>query len=183
MRPLTLVGYFPKRQTQPPPWLLEMGIQEVASVSACVAPGPDDWAQAWRHNAWGFFDGPDVAWSVVPEDQRATFRLYAYALYPSEFADGVERPSEVVATGVTPLDSAFAAVGYDVVSRSTSSFFECSPLSCNYLAGEIDTNEYCLVRELEEAVALARRVELRRCEPGPYYVLQVWRRLDPAGGP
>lgn len=177
---LSLAGYFPKRVVSPPSWMRRLGIEEVASVSGCIAPGPDNWVGAWRHNGWGFFDGPDVAWSVVPQDQRSTFRLYAYAVYPAEFVNGEERRREIVATGVRPLDPSFAHVGYDVVSRSGDSFFGCSPLSCNYLAKEIDTNAYCLIREVQDAVALARTAERRRCEPGPYYVIRVWRQSGPA---
>ena len=176
MRTLIPVGYFPKRVTDPPPWLLELGIEEVASVSGCISSGPDDWIQAWRHNAWGFFDNSELAWSVVPPDGRSQFRLYAYRLYPSAFVDGVERPLEATADDVNPLDASFESVGYDVVSRSGNTFFECAPLSCNYLAKEIETNSYCLVRELDDALALALSAESRRCEPGPYYVLEVWRQ-------
>ena len=173
---LPLVGYFPKRVTAPPPWLLEIGVREVASVSECVSSGPNDWVQMWKHNALGFFDSPDSAWSVVTPDERSEFRLYAYGLYPSDFSSGVERPFEWASTDVTPLDASFESAGYDVVSRTGGSSFECSPLSCNYMAEEIETNAYCLRRELEEALALARTAESRRCEPGPYFVLQVWRQ-------
>ena len=96
-------------------------------------------------------------------------------MYPSDFSDGVERPLEATPIDVNPLDASFESVGYDVVSRSGTSFFECSPLSCNYLAKEIDTNSYCLVRELDDALALALSAE-SRWEPGPYYVLEVWRQ-------
>ena len=176
MRALPLVGYFPKRVMAPPPWLLEIGVREVASVSECISSGPDDWVQAWKHNALGFFDNPDLAWSVVSPDERSEFRLYAYGLYSSNFSDGLERPYEWALTDVTPLDASFESAGYDVVSRTGGGSFECSPLSCNHMAKEIETNAYCLLREFGEALTLALTAESRRCEPGPYFVLQVWRQ-------
>lgn len=69
----------------------------------------------------------------------------------------------------------FEALGCDVVSRSTGSFFECSPLSCNRLATDRPVNTYCLLDRLEDALGLARRCEPAGCEPGPYHVLRVWR--------
>jgi hypothetical protein len=51
--------------------------------------------------------------------------------------------------------------------------FECSPLSCNAMATEMDTNEYCLFDSLEAAVAGAARFSIEQPEPGDYYVIEV----------
>jgi hypothetical protein len=64
-------------------------------------------------------------------------------------------------------------LGYDVVSRSLGSNFECSPLSCNSAAEEIEVNGYCLIDRLEAAVEAARTFSSGNWEPGPYYVLEV----------
>jgi len=171
-----LLGYFPKQLVAPPDWLRACGVEEIGSVSLCIAAGPDRWLEAWKHNDWGFFADPEVAWSLVPDDKRADYRLYAYALCPVEYREGRERAMEVDAPEAMPISQDYELVGWDVVSRSAGSYFECSPLSCNMLAEEIETNSYCLFSSLEDARELARSADEKRCEPGPYHVLQVWRK-------
>ena len=51
--------------------------------------------------------------------------------------------------------------------------FECSPLSCNSIAGEMGANEYCLFDLLEAAIAGAMRFKIEQPEPGDYYVVAV----------
>lgn len=169
-----LVGYFPKSSVVPPPWMAELGIREVASVSQCISGGPEGWMQAWKHNPWGFFDSPDLAWSVVPKHDRADFQLYAYRAHALDLL-GNERPVRASDGDVQGLPESFVPIGYDVVSRSSGGFFECSPLSCNHLAQEIATNAYCLIEARDQATDLALRADTLQCEPGPYYVLEVFR--------
>jgi hypothetical protein len=88
---------------------------------------------------------------------------------------------EFDAPEVTSISREYELVGFDVVSRSAGSYFECSPLSCNMLAEEIETNGYCLFSRLDDARELARSADEKGCEPGPYHVLQVWRERVPAG--
>ncbi len=51
--------------------------------------------------------------------------------------------------------------------------FECSPFSCNSMAGEMRANEYCLFDSLEAAIAGATRFSIEQPEPGDYYVVEV----------
>ena len=171
-----LLGYFPKQLFAPPASLSARGVVEIGSVSLCMAAGPDGWLEAWKHNDWGFFADPQTAWSLVPPDKRADYRLYAYALYPVEYGKEAEEPLDLDAPEVLPLGPGFEHVGFDVVSRSVGSYFECSPLSCNMLVEAMVTNRFCLLASLEDARELARSAEEKGCEPGPYYVLQVWRQ-------
>lgn len=154
--------------------MAKLGIREVASVSECISSGPDDWVQAWKHNPWGFFDSPELAWSVVPKIHRASFRLYAYRVHALD-ALGNERPVRASDADVHALPESFEPVGYDFVSRSGGGHFECSPLSCNHLAEELETNPYCLLEDRDLAIELALGADSLRCEPGPYYVLEVFR--------
>ena len=171
-----LLGYFPKQLCSPPDRLKVRGIAEIASVSLCISGGPEGWDEAWNHNEWGFFANPHVAWSAVPDGGQADYWLYAYALYPIEYCEGAEEPMEFDGPEVTAVGSEYEFLGYDVVSRSGGSFFECSPLSCNMLAEEIETNRYCLFSDLSAARELALSADEDGCEPGPYHVLQVWRK-------
>lgn len=163
-------------------------VEEIASVSDCISGGPKDWVTAWKHNDYGFFDTAELALERVPADRRAAVDLYAYELYPMRYEDGLEWSIELSPPGATAPETPYEELGYDVVSRSVSSFFECSPLSCNGLASEIPTNAFCLIEEIDVARMFARECESMGCEPGPYFVFGVWRRprprrtVDDAGG-
>jgi hypothetical protein len=176
---LVLIGYFPKRRTPAPEQLRAAGVEEICSVSECLAPGPKDWVEAWLHNAHGCFNNPDDARRVIGEE-TGEFQILAYRLLPLRFRKGHAEPIEVSPPEITPLPPGFRSLGFDVVSRSVSDGFECSPLSCNLMAVEVGVNRHCLVDDLETARGLARRFSVEEPEPGPYYVIEVLRKF--AGG-
>ena len=171
----TLIGYFAKRTVGRPDWLRAPGVAEVCSVSCCVSEDPDGWIDHWRHNAMWVYDTRELAWSVVPETVRGEFDLYAYQMFPVEFVDGEQRPFAIPQLNVEPLPASFDRIGYDAVSRSCGNNFECSPLSCNHMAEHLPTNRYCLIDEADSAFRLAAQCEAGGCEPGPYFVVEVWR--------
>ena len=178
MKNSILLGYFPKQLFRPLERMSEWNIEEIGSVSLCIAEGPEGWRERCNYNEWGFFANPEIAWSLVPGIQQVDFRLYAYALHPVEYWNDDERPMKLAPPDANPLSSEYELVGWDAVSRSGGAGFECSPLSCNLLADELDTNRYCLFPDLESAQRLARAAEGRGCEPGPYHVVEVWRKRD-----
>ena len=79
---------------------------------------------------------------------------------------------------VSPLqpEAGFKLIGHDVVSRSISSFFECSPLSCNYAAQEFAVNSWCLSEHIADAEGACRNISAGNYEPGPYYLFEVLRK-------
>jgi len=174
------IGYFPKRRTPRGDVLKSPGVREICSVSECIASGPDDWIRAWRHNDWGCYDDPSTAWEVVREEERDAFGMFAYELFPVRYVNGDAEALAVAAPAVRSIPASFEALGYDVVSRGSSSFFECSPLSCNGWADEVGANTYCLLDDLAEAHRLAAIAEAEGYEPGDYHVLRVWRERRPA---
>lgn len=174
MEPI-LVGYFPKQLFAPPPFLSEVGVREIGSVSRCIASGPAGWHDLRKHNQWGCYNDPDAAWSVVPCERRSEYRLYAYEVYPMEFFDGAAHALEIPPPQVASLEGDFRPVGWDAVSRSNGQDFECSPLSCNHMVEWFTVNVYCLVN-IDDAQNLAATAEREGCEPGPYVVVNVWRR-------
>lgn len=159
-----LVGYFP-RQTNP---------HEVCSVSHCLNPAPENWVEHWRHNDLGLFNTPSDAWSIVPA-QANGFRLFAYRLLPIRYLGEQAEPFEIAQQNVEPLQSAFVSLGFDVVNKIFSAFFECSPLSCNGMADEVAVNRFCLLETLADAILFAQRCAREEPEPGPFYVLEVLR--------
>ena len=77
--------------------------------------------------------------------------------------------------------SDFEPLGFDVVSKSITDFFECSPLSCNGKATTFSVNAHCLFDALEDAIAAAEAFSKEEPEPGPYYVARVLRRRRARG--
>ena len=185
-----LIGYLPKRYTEATGDIhapAYAGVEEICSVSECIAKSPPDWVDKWGHNTvtW-LFDTPEAAWSVVPVAERTRFRLFAYRLLPVLFHEsGEETDHPLPELTADPIPDGFSFLGYDAVVRhvgtthsggsETPAFF-CSPLSCNGMAAEYPVNRHCLVDNLDAAIALARDFAADHCEPGPYCVVEVWRR-------
>lgn len=174
-------GYFPKKSTSRHEVYDLPGVVEIASVSRCIVKGPDDWVESRTFNDLGFFDEADIAESLVPEPDRSHFDVYAYEFLDERFARGLAEPWIVPQLACKPPGSDFESLGFDVVSKSVSDFFECSPLSCNHGAKTFSANEHCLFDALDEAIAAAKVFSKGNWEPGPYYIARVLRRRRAAG--
>ena len=68
-----------------------------------------------------------------------------------------------------------SALGFDVVSFSACGMHECSYLSCNHMAEEIEVNEHCLLTSFERAKELINNKAFEGCEPGPCRIIAVYR--------
>ncbi|MBK5294992.1 MAG: ankyrin repeat domain-containing protein, partial [Acidobacteriia bacterium] len=168
-----LLGYFPKTTVLPAGWSASANVKEICSVSNCINTAPEGWIERWLHNGWGFFNSRSDAMSVAP--QAGSFDVYAYRIWPRRYLPGAVEDLVVPPLSVEPIPAGFVSLGFDVVSKSVSSFFECSPLSCNGLAAETPVNSFCLLDGLEDAVAFAARCAHEQPEPGAYYVVEVLR--------
>lgn len=127
------------------------------------------------------FDSPALAWSVVPEAERESFEIYAYRIAPVEISEGKEAVFKLPSIAPEPLSGDFESLGFDIVCRSGGTDFECSPLSCNRLAGGIPTNRFCLLDDLTVTLRVARGFDGIACEPGPYFVVEVFRQKRTRG--
>jgi hypothetical protein len=176
----TLIGFFPKKTQCPESFSENSPIVEICSVSEDISPGPDDWIDKWKHNTtWWLYDSEDVAWELTGSEREA-YDMYAYKLCPVVFDGEKETQIVVESTAEGQLDG-YQFLGYDMVSRSSDNAFECSPLSCNYGYKQYKVNRYCLVDEFEEALRITREIARdskakRSWEPGPYYLLEVYRK-------
>jgi hypothetical protein len=168
------VGYFPKRTALPPDWAHPPHVCELCSVSTCLAPAPAEWIQHWRHNDLGFFNTIADAESVVPSG-AAGYSLFAYRLLPFLFSAGRQAALSLPPLTPEPLPPTYVSLGFDAVSKSLSSYFECSPLSCNGEAAKHTVNQYCLFTGAAEAAAAATQWSIEQPEPGDYYVFEVLR--------
>ena len=170
---LILIGYLLKRITRPAEWLAALGVREIASAGYCLAQPPDDWVARWTHNAMWLYSTRAAALALVPEGERNQFRLYAYRVFPTLFDQGTEAVLPIPELDVEPVDETFQPLGFDVVSRSAGTTFECSPLSCNDEATQTVVNEFCLMPDLPSALSAAATFSLDEPEPGPYVVVEV----------
>ncbi len=175
LREPVFVGFFPKVTQRTPAWLGVQSVREICSVSNCISDGPEGWIDHWEHNAHGFYDSEEQA-QVVAAPNSEEFDLYAYHLFPMRCIGDVLEPVTIEsAAAPPPVDYEF--LGYDIVTKSVSDFFECSPLSCNYAAREYPVNQYCLIADRDQAYqALQEISRVGTYEPGPYYLFQVYRK-------
>jgi hypothetical protein len=154
-------------------------VREIWSVSGCISEGPSGWTDKWLHNALGLFDTRDLARSVLSDEEARTFTIVGYRVWDRMFDEGRDVALRVDLPPLSGPDAGFVTVGFDVVARPQSSF-ECSPLSCNGGAADFPTNDACLFRTLDEAMAGAREVSTGNWEPGPYWVVEVLSADRPA---
>jgi hypothetical protein len=176
-RPLQLIGYFPRDVTLPSGWSIVSHVTEICSVSCCINSAPEGWIDRWLHNDLGFYNTLKDARAILPASP-GSFAIYAYRLLPVRFSKGRTESFTPAGYPVEPLPSHFISLGFDVVSKSVSAFFECSPLSCNGMAAEVPVNQYCLVDALDHAIPVAVRFSQQEPEPGPYYVVEVLREAE-----
>ena len=173
-----LIGYTAKQPMPRPERFRPESVREIASVSECIAHRPNGWIDEWQHNDWFVYDTPELARTIAVKLGAASWPIHAWRMLPMRFEETGEVPIEISADAA-PIPPSFERLGWDVVSRSVSPMFECSPLSCNEMATRIAVNEMCLLSSLEEAVAVARRfAHDQLVEPGDYFVLEVWRELN-----
>ncbi len=172
------VGFFPKLTQPADAWLGNESVREVCSVSNCISAGPEDWVNQWQHNELGFYDSESLAQGVAGEAAHR-FDLYAYRLFPVRCLTGAVEtfPLDTASTAAQHLPPDYTFLGYDIVTRASSSFFECSPLSCNAAAREYPVNQYCLIDDLDVAYKSLLAICAQDVyEPGPYYLFEVHRK-------
>jgi hypothetical protein len=168
-----------------PDWLTASGVVDIYSVSNCISHDFADYVPYWKHNGYWLFDAPGAIQALARDnaiDLQGT-SLFYYEVHEQEFDEtaGAWRdfepepsfPTEVV----VPSEKVLA--GYDVVTFSLGSSAECSPLSCNRLAADVETNSHCLLASLEQAQDLLERGAFDNTEPGPYRVFAVYRLAWP----
>lgn len=173
------VGYIAKRVSERPDWLRAPQVRDIYSVSNCVSADFADYVGLWRHNGYFFFDTAEVIRIATAENStplRGT-SLFYYEAYEVEFDGKRWRPYGAVPgieTNVRAPHTQYLE-GFDVVTFSSESSPECSPLSCNSLAEVIPTNEHCLLTSFEEAERnIENGVFLKEGEPGPWRIFAVY---------
>ncbi len=174
------VGYMAKRVVVRPQWIKAERVSDIFSVSDCVSKNFADYINYWKHNGYWFFDSPRIIQQLAQQnaiDLTGT-KLFYYEVHDREFDDTegqwvtFEPESSFKTEVVSPSEKALE--GYDVVTFSVRTSAECSPLSCNSLATEVETNQHCLLSPFERAQQLLEEGKFKNTEPGPYRIFAVY---------
>lgn len=117
------------------------------------------------------------------------FDLFGYQVLPVRYFEGQQEAHPFSDTNPAPLPADYQKLGYDVVSWSGTSHFGCCPLFCNGDARALPVNQHCLLDEPALALDRARYYSetdwkpgphyCGRKDPGPYWVVEVWRKRKP----
>lgn len=171
-----LIGYFSKKRKENIRVLSSHNVLEICNACLCSFVVPDNWVEHWKHNDYFLFNSPIIAYSIIQDlEDCHEYVLYAYKQYQFRVENGSVFDEEVESENVEDLSSEFVLLGYDAVNRNYSKQFGCSPLFCNLGAEKMKTNKYCLFSSFNEALEGAVIFSRGHGEPGPYYVVEVYR--------
>lgn len=174
------VGYMAKHVLPRPEWLKAEQVLDIYSVSNCFFKNFADYIQYWKHNGYWFFDTPGIIQELAQEhaiDLSGT-TLFYYEVHELEFMEdesqwaGFEPEPAFITQVVIPSQKTLE--GYDFVSFSVGTNAECSPLSCNHLANEVETNQHCLLNSMEQVQRLLESDKFKGVEPGPYRIFAIY---------
>jgi len=171
-------GYMAKRVVERPDWLPAERVSSVYSVSGCISKQFADYIPLWKHNGYWLFDSPEIIITIARENKidLAETLLFFYEIYDLQFdSHGWSRFEPEASFGINvSVPEAKVLEGYDVVTFYLQTSPECSPLSCNSLAKQIETNARCLLPSFDEARTLLESGKFNHCEPGPYRIFAVY---------
>lgn len=173
-------GYMAKRIVARPAWLKAGQVIDIYSVSSCISNDFSDYINYWKHNGFWLFDSPRIIQRLAAEHalDLSDAHLFFYEVYECEFDEEAQTwrrfdPEPAFTTQVVEPNERHLE-GYDVVTFHAHTSPECSPLSCNALAAELETNRHCLLNRFEQAKQLVELGQFRDAEPGPYRIMAVW---------
>lgn len=184
MTDMVPAGYMAKHVVARPEWLPAERVSSIYSVSGCVSNTFTDYINFWKHNGYWLFDSPERIIEIAREHgiDLAETLLFFYEVYELQFDSGEWmrfEPEPSFGTNVS-IPEAKVFEGYDVVTFVAQTSPECSPLSCNSLASEVETNSRCLLQSFEQARKLLENGTFNESEPGPYRIFAVYSVAWPA---
>jgi hypothetical protein len=167
-----------KRVVARPDWLPAERVSSIYSVSGCVSDNFTNYINFWKHNGYWLFDSPEAIIEIARENgiDVAETVLFFYEVHELQFDSGEWmrfEPEPSFGTNVS-VPEAKVLEGYDVVTFAAQTSPECSPLSCNSLASEVETNSRCLLPSFEQARKLLENGTFDDSEPGPYRIFAVY---------
>jgi len=179
-----LIGYCPRKRAIPSgPWIPPQVVQ-LCNAGNCDGLRPENWVDAWRHNELGLYDSLPLAWSVVPEPERAGFQIFAYRIFPIVIHKGRQQETQLPVVNAEPLPPDWERLGFDPVTfhglipeeHQHLRCFGHSPLSpfCNGRCSDIPVNRFCLLDDADEGWKRTIEFSSGGGEPEPYVLAEVW---------
>ena len=175
-------GYMAKLIRARPGSIDTSEVLDIFSVSGCISPPFAEYIDFWRHNSYWLFDSPSIIAELAGDhgiDLHGS-KLFYYEVSEEQFDGSWESfeperslPTNVIEPPAKDLE------GFDVVSFYAGTSPECSPLSCNAIASEVDVNHHCLLRSEAEAKHLLESGLFEHAEPGPYRIFAVYSIGEP----
>ena len=168
------VGYMAKLICNKPEFLNAPNVVDIYSVGSSVNDDFADYINFWKHNGYWFFNTPQIIQTLAKENSISLegAKLFFDEAHELEFDGQGWRPhspswddsEKVLAPPVSALE------GFDVVTFFAGNSAECSPLSCNGVASEIETNRHCLLNSFEAAEDALNSGKFAVGEPGPHRI-------------
>jgi hypothetical protein len=178
-------GYMAKRVVARPDWLPAERVSSIYSVSGCISENFADYISFWKHNGYWLFNSPETIIDIARENKIdvSDTVLFFYEVHELQFDAGKWTPFEPEPSFQTAVNVPDVKVieGYDVVNFTAQTSPECSPLSCNALASEVETNPRCLLESFEHTRTLLENGTFKNSEPGPYRIFAVYSVPWPGG--
>ncbi|MBI1345295.1 hypothetical protein GC163_03315 [bacterium] len=172
-------GYMAKRIAEGPIWVDAPLVTEIWSVSECIAKNFANYIPYWKHNSHWLFNSPKEIVEIAQAESLdlSELKLCYYRISPREFHEPSHqwKPFEPFADFATNVQAPTVAarLGYDIVTYSVGNSPECSPLTCNGLAGRIPTNRFGLLDTYEAAKSALESGAFDKSEPGPFRIIEV----------
>jgi len=174
------VGYMAKIIEKKPDWLKADQVKDIYSVSSCTSQDFTDYINYWKHNGYWLFNSPEDIEALAREnniDLKGTTIFYYEAYEKQSYEDEPiwekYQPEKSFTTNIKkPKEKTLQ--GYDIISFANLNAPECSYLSCNHMAEEIEVTEHCLLKSLTIAKELINKKTFVGCEPGPCRIFAVY---------
>lgn len=175
------VGYMAKIVQKKPDWIKSDRVHDIYSVSSCVSEDFCDYINYCKHNGYWFFDSIDIIEKIALENKISlnNVTFFYYECYHRQYDPENNLwesfcPEESLQTNVlVPNKKDFC--GYDIVNFYAENGPECSFLSCNSMADEIETNKHFLMDEFDAAKLMLEQDSFKGCEPGPCRIFAVYK--------
>ncbi|KAA3668191.1 hypothetical protein LHL03_11715 [Pectobacterium carotovorum] len=178
------IGYLAKRVALKPDWLNADQVKDIYSVSCCVSDAFCEYIRFWRHNGYWLFDSPEVIYSLAKEEgiDLADTTMFYYEAYEYQYDEeaaewNLFEPEASFDTDVK-IPQQKVLQGFDIVSFHLEQSPECSYLSCNHMAQDLEVNEHCLLASFDEAKKHLESGVFHGCEPGPCRIFAVYSVPD-----
>lgn len=178
------VGYMAKYIAEKPNILNNKIVKDLFSVSGCISKNFADYIPYWKHNGYWLYNCPIIIEKLAKDNNLdlSQTRIFYYEAYELQHRSGKKpvdgfwepfAPEKSISTDVF-VPTCKKLEGFDIVSFSQENAPECSFLSCNHMAEDIEVNNHCLLGSLEEAKNYLNQGLFDNCEPGPSRILAVY---------